>query len=173
MKIINLSTMSTITFKGNPINTIGNLPEVGREAQEFTMVSSDLSEKNLADYTGKRVVLNIFPSIDTGICAASARKFNEEASNLDNTVVINVSRDLPFALSRFCAAEGLNNVETLSDFRGNFGEDYGVTLSDSPLKGLLSRAVVVLDEKAKVIYTEQVPEIGQEPNYEAAIASLK
>lgn len=165
--------MSTITFKGNPINTIGNLPEVGREAQEFTMVSGDLSEKNLADYTGKRVVLNIFPSIDTGICAASARKFNEEASNLDNTVVINVSRDLPFALSRFCAAEGLNNVETLSDFRGNFGEDYGVTLSDSPLKGLLSRAVVVLDEKAKVIYTEQVPEIGQEPNYEAAIASLK
>ncbi|MBW3523897.1 MULTISPECIES: thiol peroxidase [unclassified Chryseobacterium] len=165
--------MSTITFKGNPINTIGNLPEVGRDAQEFTMVSGDLSEKNLADYTGKRVVLNIFPSIDTGICAASARKFNEEASNLDNTVVINVSRDLPFALSRFCAAEGLNNVETLSDFRGNFGEDYGVTLSDSPLKGLLSRAVVVLDEKAKVIYTEQVPEIGQEPNYEAAIASLK
>lgn len=165
--------MSTITFKGNPINTIGNLPEVGKGAQEFTMVSGDLSEKNLADYTGKRVVLNIFPSIDTGICAASARKFNEEASNLDNTVVINVSRDLPFALSRFCAAEGLNNVETLSDFRGNFGEDYGVTLSDSPLKGLLSRAVVVLDEKAKVIYTEQVPEIGQEPNYEAAIASLK
>lgn len=165
--------MSTITFKGNPINTIGNLPEVGREAQEFTMVSGDLSEKHLADYTGKRVVLNIFPSIDTGICAASARKFNEEASNLDNTVVINVSRDLPFALSRFCAAEGLNNVETLSDFRGNFGEDYGVTLSDSPLKGLLSRAVVVLDEKAKIIYTEQVPEIGQEPNYEAAIASLK
>ncbi len=165
--------MSTITFKGNPIHTIGNLPEVGKDAQEFTMVSGDLSEKNLADYTGKRVVLNIFPSIDTGICAASARKFNEEASNLDNTVVINVSRDLPFALSRFCAAEGLNNVETLSDFRGNFGEDYGVTLSDSPLKGLLSRAVVVLDEKAKVIYTEQVPEIGQEPNYEAAIASLK
>ncbi|MCX8533993.1 thiol peroxidase [Chryseobacterium luquanense] len=165
--------MSTITFKGNPIHTVGNLPEVGNDAQEFTMVSSDLSEKNLADYTGKRVVLNIFPSIDTGICAASARKFNEEASTLDNTVVINVSRDLPFALSRFCAAEGLNNVETLSDFRGNFGEDYGVTLSDSPLKGLLSRAVVVLDEKAKVIYTEQVPEIGQEPNYEAAIASLK
>lgn len=165
--------MSTITFKGNPINTVGSLPEVGNEAQEFTMVSGDLSEKNLADYTGKKVVLNIFPSIDTGICAASARKFNEEASTLDNTVVINVSRDLPFALSRFCAAEGLSNVETLSDFRGNFGEDYGVTLSDSPLKGLLSRAVVVLDEKAKVIYTEQVPEIGQEPNYEAAIASLK
>lgn len=165
--------MSTITFKGNPINTIGNLPEVGNQAQEFTMVAGDLSEKHLADYTGKRVVLNIFPSIDTGICAASARKFNEEASALDNTVVINVSRDLPFALSRFCAAEGLKNVETLSDFRGNFGEDYGVTLTDSPMKGLLSRAVVVLDEGTKVIYTEQVPEIGQEPNYEAAVASLK
>ena len=165
--------MSTITFKGNPINTIGNLPELGKAAQEFTMVAGDLSEKNLADYTGKRVVVNIFPSIDTGICAASARKFNEEASTLDNTVVINVSRDLPFALSRFCAAEGLKNVETLSDFRGNFGEDYGVTLTDSPLKGLLSRAVVVLDEKTNVIYTEQVPEIGQEPNYEAAIAVLK
>jgi thiol peroxidase len=165
--------MSTITFKGTPINTIGNLPEVGKNAQEFTMVAGDLSEKNLADYTGKRVVLNIFPSIDTGICAASARKFNEEASALDNTVVINVSRDLPFALSRFCAAEGLKNVETLSDFRGNFGEDYGVTIIDSAFKGLLSRAVVVLDEKSKVIYTEQVPEIGQEPNYEAATASLK
>lgn len=165
--------MSTITFKGNPIHTIGSLPEIGEDAQEFTMVSSDLSEKNLADFTGKRVVLNIFPSIDTGICAASARKFNEEASSLHNTVVINVSRDLPFALSRFCAAEGLNNVETLSDFRGNFGEDYGVTITDSPFKGLLSRAVVVLDEKGKVIYTEQVPEIGQEPNYEAATASLK
>ncbi|MEG2078989.1 thiol peroxidase (atypical 2-Cys peroxiredoxin) [Chryseobacterium piscicola] len=165
--------MSTITFKGTPINTIGNLPEVGKNAQEFTMVAGDLSEKNLADYTGKRVVLNIFPSIDTGICAASARKFNEEASALDNTVVINVSRDLPFALSRFCAAEGLKNVETLSDFRGNFGEDYGVTITDSAFKGLLSRAVVVLDEKSKVIYTEQVPEIGQEPNYEAATASLK
>ena len=162
-----------MTFKGTPINTIGNLPEVGKNAQEFTMVAGDLSEKNLADYTGKRVVLNIFPSIDTGICAASARKFNEEASALDNTVVINVSRDLPFALSRFCAAEGLKNVETLSDFRGNFGEDYGVTITDSAFKGLLSRAVVVLDEKSKVIYTEQVPEIGQEPNYEAATASLK
>ena len=165
--------MSTITFKGTPINTIGNLPEVGKNAQEFTMVAGNISEKNLADYTGKRVVLNIFPSIDTGICAASARKFNEEASALDNTVVINVSRDLPFALSRFCAAEGLKNVETLSDFRGNFGEDYGVTITDSAFKGLLSRAVVVLDEKSKVIYTEQVPEIGQEPNYEAATASLK
>ena len=169
----NIFTMSQITFKGNPIHTVGSLPEVGTTAQEFTLVGADLSEKHLADYTGKRVLLNIFPSIDTGVCAASAREFNKDASSLDNTVVINVSRDLPFALNRFCAAEGLDNVEVLSDFRGNFGEDYGVTLEDSPLKGLLSRAVVILDEKGKVIYTEQVPEIGQEPNYEAAVNALK
>lgn len=165
--------MADITFKGNLVHTIGNLPEKGTEAQEFTMVSSDLSEKHLADYTGKKVLLNIFPSIDTGVCAASARQFNKEASSLENTVVINVSRDLPFALSRFCAAEGLDNVEVLSDFRGNFGEDYGVTMEDSPLKGLLSRAVVAIDESGKVIYTEQVPEIGQEPDYEAALNALK
>ncbi|MCH5683244.1 thiol peroxidase [Niabella sp. W65] len=119
------------------------------------------------------MVLNIFPSIDTGICAASARKFNEEASALDNTVVINVSKDLPFALKRFCAAEGLNNVENLSDFRGSFGADYGVTIADSGMKGLLSRAVVVADESGKIIYTEQVPEIAQEPDYDAALAALK
>lgn len=169
----NIKTMSQITFKGSPINTVGSLPEVGTIAQEFTLVAADLSEKHLADYTGKKVLLNIFPSIDTSVCAASAREFNKEASSLENTVVINVSRDLPFALSRFCAAEGLDNVEVLSDFRGNFGEDYGVTLDDSPLRGLLSRAVVALDEKGTVIYTEQVPEIGQEPNYEAAIEALK
>ncbi len=165
--------MADITFKGSPIHTVGNLPQTGTQAQEFTMVSSELSEKHLADYTGKRVLLNIFPSIDTGVCAASARKFNEEASSLENTVVVNVSRDLPFALGRFCAAESLNNVEVLSDFRGNFGEDYGVTLADSPLKGLLSRAVVAIDESGKIIYTQQVPEIGQEPDYEAALNALK
>jgi len=165
--------MSQITLKGNPFNTVGELPEIGTVAQEFTLVSSDLSEKHLADFTGKRILLNIFPSIDTGVCAASARAFNKEASALENTVVINVSRDLPFALTRFCAAEGLDNVEVLSDFRGNFGEDYGVTLIDSPMKGLLSRAVVILDENGKVIYTEQVPEIGQEPNYEEAVNALK
>ncbi|MGX9987055.1 thiol peroxidase [Chryseobacterium sp. POL2] len=165
--------MANITFKGNPIHTVGQLPEVGTLAKDFNLVSSDLSEKKLSDYKGKKVVLNIFPSIDTGVCAASARHFNQEASSLENTVVINVSRDLPFALSRFCAAEGLNDVEVLSDFRGRFGEDYGVTLEDSPLSGLLSRAVVVLDENGKVKYTEQVPEIGQEPNYNAALEAVK
>ncbi|WP_312322753.1 thiol peroxidase [Soonwooa sp.] len=165
--------MANITFKGNPIHTVGNLPEVGTQAKDFTLVASDLSEKKLSDYKGKKVVLNIFPSIDTGVCAASARHFNQDASSLDNTVVVNVSRDLPFALSRFCAAEGLSNVDVLSDFRGSFGEDYGVTLEDSPLHGLLSRAVVVVDENGKVIYTEQVPEIGQEPNYENALAAVK
>ncbi|SKC04241.1 thiol peroxidase, atypical 2-Cys peroxiredoxin [Soonwooa buanensis] len=165
--------MANITFKGNPIHTVGNLPEVGTQAKDFTLVASDLSEKKLSDYKGKKVVLNIFPSIDTGVCAASARHFNQDASSLDNTVVVNVSRDLPFALSRFCAAEGLNDVDVLSDFRGSFGEDYGVTLEDSPLHGLLSRAVVVVDENGKVVYTEQVPEIGQEPNYENALAAVK
>ena len=127
----------------------------------------------MSDFAGKKVVLNIFPSIDTGVCAASARKFNEEASALDNTVVVNVSKDLPFALGRFCASEGLQNVMNLSDYRGNFGENYGLTIADSPLKGLLSRAVVVLDENGTVKYTEQVPEIAQEPNYAAALEAVK
>ena len=165
--------MSTITLKGNAVNTTGTLPEVGSPLKDFTLVKDDLSEKSLSDYKGKKIVLNIFPSIDTGICAASARKFNEEASTLANTVVINVSKDLPFALKRFCAAEGLDNVENLSDFRGSFGTDYGVTLADSGMKGLLSRAVVVANEEGKIVYTEQVPEIAQEPNYEAALAALK
>ncbi|MGN7783420.1 thiol peroxidase [Niabella sp. 22666] len=165
--------MSTITLKGNAVNTIGTLPEVGSPLKDFTLVKDDLSEKSLSDYKGRKIVLNIFPSIDTGICAASARKFNEEASTLDNTVVINVSKDLPFALKRFCAAEGLDNVENLSDFRGSFGTDYGVTLADSGMKGLLSRAVVVANEEGQIVYTEQVPEIAQEPNYEAALAALK
>ena len=137
------------------------------------MKESERKSKSNNDFSNMRIIFNIFPSIDTGICAASARKFNEEASSLDNTVVINVSRDLPFALSRFCAAEGLKNVETLSDFRGSFGEDYGVTMTDSPMQGLLSRAVIVADENGKVIYTEQVPEIAQEPNYDNALNALK
>ncbi|MGE9314850.1 thiol peroxidase [Niabella sp. CJ426] len=165
--------MSTITLKGNAVNTIGALPEVGSPLKDFTLVKDDLSEKSLSDYKGRKIVLNIFPSIDTGICAASARKFNEEASTLENTVVINVSKDLPFALKRFCAAEGLDNMENLSDFRGSFGTDYGVTLADSGMKGLLSRAVVVANEEGQIVYTEQVPEIAQEPNYEAALAALK
>jgi len=164
--------MSTITLKGNEVNTIGTLPSVGTTVRDFALVDSGLNVKLLSDFEGKKKVFNIFPSIDTGICAASARKFNEEASKLDNTVVINVSKDLPFALGRFCAAEGLNNVETLSDFRSSFGDDYEVTITDSPMKGLLSRAVIVTDENNKVVYTEQVPEITTEPNYSAAIDSL-
>ena len=165
--------MANITLQGNEIHTSGNLPELGTVAPDFTLVAEDLSEKTLSDFAGKKVVLNIFPSIDTGVCAASARKFNEEASALDNTVVVNVSKDLPFALGRFCASEGLQNVMNLSDYRGNFGENYGLTIADSPLKGLLSRAVVVVDENGTVKYTEQVPEIAQEPNYAAALEAVK
>lgn len=165
--------MANITLQGNEIHTSGNLPELGTLAQDFTLVAEDLSEKTLSDFAGKKVVLNIFPSIDTGVCAASARHFNQEASALENTVVINVSKDLPFALGRFCASEGLQNVMNLSDYRGNFGENYGLTIADSPLKGLLSRAVVVLDENGTVKYTEQVPEIAQEPNYAAALEAVK
>lgn len=164
---------TTITLKGNEVHTIGTLPSVGTTVKDFTLVDSGLTVKTLETFAGKKKVFNIFPSIDTPTCAASSRKFNEEASKLDNTVVINVSKDLPFALGRFCAAEGLNNVETLSDFRSSFGDDYEVTIADSPLKGLLSRAVIVTDENNKVVYTEQVPEIANEPNYDAALAALK
>ncbi|CAA7386927.1 thiol peroxidase [Chryseobacterium fistulae] len=164
---------TTITLKGNEIHTIGALPTIGTTINDFALVDSNLQVKTLADFEGKKKVFNIFPSIDTGICAASARKFNEEASNLENAVVINVSKDLPFALGRFCAAEGLNNVETLSDFRSSFGDDFGLTITDSPMEGLLSRAVIVADENNKVIYVEQVPEIVTEPNYDAALAVFK
>lgn len=165
--------MANITLKGNEIHTIGKLPEVGSSLKDLALVNDKLEVKTLEDYNGKRKIFNIFPSIDTGICAASARKFNEEAGNLENTVVINVSKDLPFALGRFCAAEGLDHVETLSDFRGTFGDDYGVTIVDGPMKGLLSRAVIVTDENNNVVYKEQVPEIVQEPNYENALNALK
>lgn len=165
--------MATITLKGNEINTIGNLPENGLTVREFALVNEKLEIKTLEDYAGKKKIFNIFPSIDTGVCAASARKFNIEAGHLENAVVINVSKDLPFALGRFCAAEGLDHVETLSDFRGTFGDDYGVSITDGPMKGLLSRAVIVTDEAGKVVYTEQVPEITQEPNYEAALNAVK
>jgi thiol peroxidase len=165
--------MSNITLKGNEVHTIGTLPSVGTTINDFTLVDSGLNVKTLSNFDGKKKVFNIFPSIDTPTCAASTRKFNEEASNLENTVVINVSKDLPFALGRFCAAEGLNNVETLSDFRSSFGDDYQVTIADSPLQGLLSRAVIVTDADNKVVYTEQVSEIADEPNYSAAIEALK
>lgn len=165
--------MAKITLGGNLINSVGNLPDTGSTINDFKLIDSDLKERTLSDFDGKSKILNIFPSIDTGVCAASAREFNVKAGDLDNTVVINISKDLPFALSRFCAAEGLDHVESLSDFRGSFGQDYGVELVDSPMEGLLSRAVIVTDDQNKVLYTEQVPEIGQEPNYEAALSALK
>lgn len=166
--------MARITLKGNPINTVGTLPAVGQPAPDFKVTKSDLSALSLSDLKGKKVVLNIFPSIDTGVCATSVRKFNQEAANLPNTVVVGVSRDLPFALGRFCGAEGIKNVVTTSDFRnGSFGKAYGVTITDGPLEGLLSRSVVVLDEGGVVRYTEQVPETAQEPDYAKALAALK
>ena len=165
--------MALITLKGNPVSTIGELPSVSSDAPAFSAVKTDLSECSLSDFAGKKVVLNVFPSIDTGICAASTRRFNQEAGNLDNTVVLCVSADLPFALGRFCGAEGLDNVVPVSVFRNpEFGSSYGATIADGPLAGLMSRAVVVIDESGKVAYTEQVPEIAQEPNYEEALAAL-
>lgn len=165
--------MASITIKGNPIHTNGTLPEVGQNAPDFELVNTDLSTSKLSDYKGTRVVLNVFPSVDTGICAASVRAFNKEASNLSNTKVLCISKDLPFAQDRFCGAEGLENVINHSDFKtGEFGKNYGLEIIDGPLQGLHSRAVIVLDENGKVLYTEQVPEIVQEPNYSAAIDIL-
>ncbi|MBU1369911.1 MAG: thiol peroxidase [Bacteroidetes bacterium] len=166
--------MATITLKGNQINTKGNLPKTATQAPDFKLVKSDLSELNKEALKGKKVVLNIFPSLDTDVCAASVRRFNKEAAGLDNTVVVCVSKDLPFAHSRFCSTEGIDNVLSASDFRdGSFGENYGLTIVDGPLAGLHSRAVVVLDEAGQVIYTEQVPEIVEEPDYEAALNAVK
>lgn len=165
--------MASITLGGNPINTIGNLPEIGKKSADFTLIKNDLSTATLADYTGKRVVLNIFPSIDTGTCAQSVRTFNEKASKLENTVVLCISRDLPFAQKRFCGAEGLENVVNLSDFKsGEFGKNYGLEIIDGPLAGLHSRVVIVLDENGTILHAEQVNEIANEPNYEAALAVL-
>jgi thiol peroxidase len=165
--------MSEITLKGNKINTSGELPKVGDQAKDFELVGTDLSVKSLNDFSG-RLVLNIFPSLDTATCATSVRKFNEKASALDNTTVLCISRDLPFAHGRFCTSEGIQNVVNLSDFRDcSFGKDYGLGIVDGPLKGLHSRAVIVLDENKKVIYTQQVPEIVDEPDYDSALAALK
>lgn len=164
--------MANITLKGNPITTIGNLPEIGTTVTA-SFVNTDLSEKSINDYKGKKVILNIFPSIDTGVCATSVREFNKKASSLENTVILCISRDLPFAMSRFCGAEGIENVATLSDFKsGDFGKNYGLEIADGPLAGLHSRAIIILDEAGKVIYTEQVSEITEEPNYEKALAVL-
>ena len=165
--------MATITLKGNPVHTVGTLPEKGSIAPDFILVKTDLSEIRLSDYKGKKVNLNIFPSLDTSTCAASVRRFNKEAQDLDNTIVLCISMDLPFAHSRFCTSEGLEKVVNASAFRSpEFGQDYGVLFTDGPLKGLLSRAVVIVDEEGKVIYTEQVPEIVNEPDYSSTLAVL-
>ena len=165
--------MASITLKGNPIETIGELPSVGAKSPSFTLVKTDLSDCSLDDFGGKTVVLNIFPSIDTGVCAASVRRFNAEASAAEDAVVLCISADLPFAHKRFCEAEGLNDVIPLSSFRSRaFGKEYGVTMTTGPLSGLLSRAIVIIDKSGAVVYTEQVPEITQEPDYEAALRCL-
>ncbi len=165
--------MAAITLKGNAIETIGNLPQVDSKAPEHTLLTVDLGEASLSDYKGKNIVLNIFPSIDTPVCATSVRRFNADASQKENTVVHCISADLPFAHSRFCGAEGLEDVVSLSTFGNDtFGKDYGVEITTGPLKGMMSRAVVVIDAEGNVKYTEQVPEITQEPNYEAALAAL-
>ncbi|WP_437919130.1 thiol peroxidase [Sphingobacterium sp. LRF_L2] len=165
--------MAKITFKGTEINTEGNLPSVGSAAPDFKLTAGDLSDKSLSDFKGKKVILNIFPSVDTGTCAASVRKFNEKAAGLENTVVLCISKDLPFAQGRFCAAEGIENVITLSEYKdSNFADAYQLRIVDGPLAGLLSRSVVVVDEEGTVVYTEQVAETTEEPNYEGALAAL-
>ncbi len=165
--------MAEITFKQNPVNTSGNIPAAGKAAPDFSLTGADLGDVTLSGYKGKKLVLNIFPSIDTGVCATSVRKFNEKASSLKNTAVLCISRDLPFAQARFCGAEGLSNVVTLSEMKDRtFGAAYGMEMVDGPLKGLLARGVVVVDEGGKVVYSELVPEIAQEPDYEKALLAL-
>ncbi|WP_419211230.1 thiol peroxidase [Maribacter sp. X9] len=165
--------MASITLKGSSVHTIGSLPTIGEKAPEFELTKNDLSTVKLSDYEGSKVVLNIFPSVDTGTCAQSVRQFNKEAAELDNTIVLCISKDLPFAQARFCGAEGIDNVEMLSDFRdGNFGKTYHADFSDGPLAPLHSRAVVVISENRTVLYTEQVAEITDEPNYKAALEAL-
>lgn len=164
--------MTKIKLKGNDINTRGTLPDIGDIANDFTMVKLDLSEVNLYSFKGHKI-LNIFPSLDTATCAMSVRKFNKEATDLGNTVVINLSMDLPFAQKRFCGAEGINNVEMGSLFRSNFFKSYPVDMVDGPLKGLCSRVIIILNEKNEITYSEQVYDIANEPNYEAALEALK
>ncbi|ROM48212.1 lipid hydroperoxide peroxidase [Pseudomonas canadensis] len=166
--------MAQVTLRGNPVQVEGELPKTDTQAPDFTLTASDLSDATLATFAGKRKVLNIFPSVDTPTCATSVRKFNAQANELHNAVVLCISTDLPFAQARFCGSEGLENVKNLSDFRdSDFAVDYGVSIADGPLKGLTARAVVVLDENNNVLHSELVSEIGQEPNYEAALAVLK
>ena len=165
--------MSDTKFKGNPVHVDGNFPKTGDAAPAFKLIAGDLSEKSLADFAGKRKVLNIFPSVDTGVCAASVRHFNKDATGLDNAVVLCISADLPFAQARFCGAEGIQNVTMLSMMRGReFLKDYGVAMTDGPLAGLAARAVVVLDEHDKVIHAQMVDDITHEPDYDAALKAL-
>lgn len=165
--------MATITLEGNEIHTVGDLPAVGSDAPAFTLTNAEMGETSLADFAGKRVILNVFVAIDTGICAESTRRFNAAAGSLDNTVVLCISADLPPTLGRFCGAENLDNVITLSTFRNpEFGQDYGLAIADGPIRGLCSRCVIIIDENGKVIHTEQVPEIAQEPDYDAALGKL-
>ncbi len=166
--------MAKLTLHGDQIKSIGKLPKLEKKAKKFSMIGNDLSKVKLKDFKGQKVVLNIFPSIDTGTCATSVREFNKKAANLENTKVLCISRDLPFAQARFCGAEGIENVITLSDFnKGEFGKKYGLTIKNGPLKNLFSRAIIVLDEEHKIIYTEQVIEIAEEPNYDKALDALK
>jgi len=165
--------MSKITFKGNPVNTSGNLPAKGTKAPDFTLVKSDLGNLSLSELKGKKVILNIFPSLDTSVCATSVRKFNQLAAGKANTVVLGISKDLPFASGRFCSAEGITNVITLSGFRDSaFGKSYGVDTVDGPLAGLYARSIVVMDEQGSVVYTQLVPETTIEPDYDSALAAL-
>lgn len=166
--------MAVVTFKGQPFHTCGSLPAVGSVCPDFRLTAGDLSDKTLKDFAGKKKILNIVPSLDTGVCQASARRFNAEATKHSDTVVINISADLPFAQQRFCSAEGLTHVVNLSTFRSpEFGEAFGVRIVDGPLAGLMSRAVLVLDQNNRVLHAQQVPEIAQEPNYAAALAALQ
>ena len=169
----NTASGTTITLGGTPAHTVGKLPAVGTQVKDFNLTGVDLKEKTLSDFKGKYVIMNIFPSVGTGVCSKSVRKFNEEAAALKNTTVLCISKDLPFAQKQFCGAEGINNVVMLSDFRSDFGNTYGVQIADGVMRGLLSRAVIVIDQNGKIVYEQQVPEICQEPNYAAAIAAVK
>lgn len=165
--------MANVTLGGTPVETIGNLPEVGSKAPKFKLTATDLSDKTNDDYKGSRLVLNIFPSIDTSTCAQSVRTFNEKASALENTKVLCISKDLPFAMSRFCGAEGIDNVENLSDYKtGDFGKHYGLAFKTGPFETLLSRCIIVIDSDGTILHTEQVTEIADEPNYESALGAL-
>lgn len=164
---------TTIKFHGNDVHTSGKLPEVGMQAADCTLIANDLSSKKISDFKGKNVILNIFPSVDTGVCAASVRNFNKEAASLQNTEVLCISKDLPFAQARFCGAEGIENVTMLSDFRSDFANEYGVLMTDGPLSGLMSRAVVVLNPDGKIMYTQQVAEVTDEPDYQSALNAVK